>query len=36
MIADSIPVAGIGRGWVGLGVADSLAVGGIVMRNPVF
>lgn len=36
MIADSIPVAGIGRGQVGLGVADSLAVGGIVMRNPVF
>ena len=36
MIADSIPVAGIGRGWVGLGVADSLAVGDIVMRNPVF
>ena len=36
MIADSIPVAGIGRGWVGLGVSDSLAVGGIVMRNPVF
>lgn len=36
IIADSIPVAGIEWGTVGLGVTDSIEVGGIVMRNPVF
>lgn len=36
IIADSIPITGMGSGFVRLGMADSLSVGALTYRNPVF
>ncbi len=36
IVADSIPITGMGTGFVKLGMADSLSVGALTYRNPVF